>query len=277
MKRTLEPAELRDRVEQAAEALREAGVLPPRVGWIASTGTASLASELKGTTRLPLRRRPGFPSSFAEGSLLCGSLGGTAIAAVEGGPALHSGVSPLEVAFPVWILRALGAEVLLLTAAAGSLDPSLAPGELLLVADHLNASGLDPLRGLADERLGPRFPDLSSLYDGRLRAAARSAARKARIPLREGIVAFRTGPSLETAAERAWLRGSGALGLVHSLVPEAIAAAHAGLRVLALAAATDAAHPEAGAVSIEAMAAASAAAEPRLGAVLSGALAEAVP
>jgi purine-nucleoside phosphorylase len=270
----LEPADLRARVSLAAEAIRGSSKVPPRVGWIAHTGASPLADRWKGEARAPVRSLPGFPSTFADATLVTASLEGIPLAAFEGGPALHGDASPLEIAFPVWVLAALGVRVLLLTAAAGSLDPSLAPGEILLVRDHVNASGLDPLRGLSDERLGPRFPDLSRLYDPRLREAARRAAAEGRLPVREGVVAFRTGPSLDTPGERASFRALGCLGVVHSLVPEAIAAAHAGTPLLALAAVTDAAHAEAPPPSVEGMAAAAEAARPRLAALLARTLPE---
>ncbi|HET6203939.1 MAG TPA: purine-nucleoside phosphorylase [Planctomycetota bacterium] len=273
----LDPGNLRARVALAAGAIRSASRPAPKVGWIAPTGTAPLAPFWRGEARSPARSLPGFPASFEEAFLVTASLDGIPLAAFEGGPALHGGATPLEIGFPVWVLASLGVRVLLLTAGAGSLDPSLAPGEILLVRDHVNASGLDPLRGLADERLGPRFPDLSRLYDPRLRETARRAAAEARVPLREGAVAFRTGPSLDTPAERASFRGLGCLGVVHSLVPEAIAAAHAGTALLALAAVTDAAHAEALPPSVEGMAEASARALPRLGALLARTLREAAP
>jgi len=273
----LSPAELRARVAAASSALREASPLPPAVGWIAHTGTGPLAGRWSGEARLSLRGRPGFPESFSEASFVSANLEGIAFAAVEGTPSLYAGASPLEAAFPVWVLAALGVRLLVLTAAAGSLDPSLAPGEILLLRDHLNATGIDPLRGLGDERLGPRFPDLTGLYDPRAREAARRAAAEARIPLREGVAAFRTGPTLDTPSERASFRRLGALAVLHSLVPEAIAAAHAGTPVLALAAVTDAAHAEAPAPTAEGMAAAATLASPRLGLLLARTLRDLSP
>jgi purine-nucleoside phosphorylase len=159
---------------------------------------------------------------------------------MQGRVHLYEGRSAQEVALPVYLLRALGAERLVVTCAAGALDPELAPGTVMLIEDHLNLTGANPLTGPNDERLGPRFPDMSRAYDPELRAAAWAAG--AERGLAHGIYAGIAGPSLETSAERRFLRAAGADAVGMSTVLEVIAAVHAGMAVLGLAAITNAAH-----------------------------------
>jgi purine-nucleoside phosphorylase len=157
----------------------------------------------------------------------------------------YEGYSLAQVTFPIRVLRVLGAQVLVVSNACGGLHPLWAAGDLMLIADHINLLGDSPLIGPNDERLGPRFPDLSAAYDSELRALARTVARERGIVLREGVYVAVTGPNLETRAEYRFLRGIGADVVGMSTVPEVLVATHGGMRVLGLSIITDMCLPDA--------------------------------
>jgi purine-nucleoside phosphorylase len=212
------------------------------VGIVLGSGLGGLADAIEEAVAIPYGAIAGFPRPSAPGHagrLLVGWLFGRRVAVMQGRLHLYEGWSPQEVALPVYLLKALGAERLVLTNAAGALNPEFAPGEVMLIEDHLNFTGTNPLTGPNDERLGLRFPDLSRAYDPGLRDAAWAAGEG--LGLRVGIYAGVAGPSLETSAERRFLRNAGADAVGMSTVVEAIAAAHASLPVLGLAAITNAA------------------------------------
>jgi purine-nucleoside phosphorylase len=217
---------------------------------------------------------PGFPLSTVEthaGKLLLGTLEGRAAAIMAGRFHRYEGYALARVAFPVWVLRALGAGTLVVSNVAGGMHPLWAPGDLVLLADHINLLGDNPLVGPNDERLGPRFPDLSEPYDPGLRALARQVALEHGIVLREGVYVAVTGPNLETRAEYRFLRSVGADLVGMSTVPEVIAAVHAGMRVLGLSIVTDQCLPDAlEPADIRRIIATANQAEPRLTAVIRG-------
>jgi purine-nucleoside phosphorylase len=184
---------------------------------------------------------------------------------------LYEGYTAQQVAFPVRVMQALGAEVLIVSNACGGMHPLWEPGDLMLIADHINLLGANPLVGPNDDRLGPRFPDMSAPYDLRLRETARAIAAEQRITLREGVYAAVTGPNLETRAEYRFLRGIGADVVGMSTVPEVIVAVHGGMRVLGLSIITDRCLPDAlEPASVEQIIAVATAAEPKLTAVVRG-------
>jgi purine-nucleoside phosphorylase len=233
-----------DRVAAAvASAAARAGD-PVEIGMILGSGLGAVAAGVEGAVAIPAAEIEGLPASTAPGHagrLVVGRLAGRRVAAMQGRLHLYEGWAAQEVALPVYLMRGLGATRLVVTNAAGALDPRLAPGEVMLIEDHLNLTGANPLTGPNDDRLGLRFPDMSRAYDPDLRARARAAARAARLTLRRGVYAGIAGPSLETSAERRWLRAAGAHAVGMSTVLEVIAARHAGLAVLGLAAITNAA------------------------------------
>jgi purine-nucleoside phosphorylase len=226
---------------------------------------------------IPYAEIAGFPVPTAPGHagrLVAGTLHGHPVALMQGRLHLYEGWSARDVALPVYLLKALGAERLVVTNAAGALNPDLGCCDVMLIEDHLNFTGANPLAGPNDDALGLRFPDLSRAYDPALRAAALAAAGAAGVPLRRGVYAGVAGPSLETSAERRFMRAAGADAVGMSTVIEVIAAAHAGLPVLGLSAITNAAAggPEQQPDTIEAVLANAAVAGRRIAALLAALL-----
>jgi purine-nucleoside phosphorylase len=196
---------------------------------------------------IPYADIPGFPASTVEshaGRLLCGTLGGRPVMAMQGRFHRYEGYSLQQVTFPVRALRGLGVTTLVVSNACGGMNPAWTAGELMLITDHINLLGDSPLIGPNDERLGPRFPDLSEPYDRQLADVARSVAADRRITLREGVYVAVAGPNLETRAEYRFLRAIGADVVGMSTVPETIVAIHAGMRVLGLSIITDMCLPD---------------------------------
>ena len=239
---------LADDVRAAAEVVRRRARVRPAAGIILGTGLGGLAEEIAVETAIPYEEIPGFPLSTVEshaGRLLVGRLGGKPVAAMQGRFHRYEGYDLRQVTFPVRVLHALGADTLVVSNACGGMHPLWAPGDLMLMADHINLLGDNPLVGPNDDRLGPRFPDLSAAYDPALRALARRAALELGITLREGVYVAVAGPNLETRAEYRMLRALGADVVGMSTVPEVIVANHEGMRVLGLSIITDQCLPDA--------------------------------
>jgi purine-nucleoside phosphorylase len=238
----------REAAEVAASVVRERFDARPDVAIILGTGLGALAHEIDADVRIDYADIPGFPLSTVEshhGRLLCGTLAGKTVVAMQGRFHRYEGYTLQQVSFPVRVMRALGAETLIVSNACGGLNPLWAAGDLMLIADHINLLGDSPLIGPNDDRLGLRFPDLSEAYDRRLRALARAVAIGAGITLREGVYVAVAGPNLETRAEYRFLRAVGADVVGMSTVPEALVAVHAGMRVLGLSIITDMCLPDA--------------------------------
>jgi purine-nucleoside phosphorylase len=227
-----------------------------------------LAKVIEVETAVAYDTIPGFPASTVEshaGRLLFGRLAGRAVVAMEGRFHRYEGYGLDEVTFPVRVMRALGADVLLVSNACGGMHPLWPAGDLVLISDHINLLGDNPLIGLNDDSLGPRFPDMSEPYDAGLRALAREAAADLKVPLREGVYVAVPGPNLETPAEYRMLRTIGGDVVGMSTVPEVIVANHAGMRVMGVSIITDQALPDAlEAVSLEKIIAVAKKAEPSL-------------
>jgi purine-nucleoside phosphorylase len=227
--------------ETASFLLSKAGVAP-KVGLITGTGLADLTQKIDTDIRIPYPEIPHFPRSTAQGhrgTLACGRLAGKAVIAMEGRFHAYEGYSPQEVTFPIRVMSELGVEVLLISSAAGSLNPHFEPADLMIVTDHINLTGNNPLIGPNLDEFGPRFPDMSEVYDASLIALARRKALESAIHLREGIYVGILGPSLETPAETRFLRMIGADAVGMSTVPEVIVAVHCGLKVLVIVAITN--------------------------------------
>lgn len=239
---------LLERIEAATAFVRPRLPARPGVGIILGTGLGQFASAMPGATVIPYADIPHFPTPTVEGhagEMVVGTLGGQSTAVMSGRAHYYEGFSMQEVTFPVRLLRALGVHTLVVTNAAGGMNPLYQAGDIVLTVDHINLMGDNPLRGPNEDALGPRFPDMSEPYDRQLLALAREVALAERIPLREGVFVGVAGPNLETRAEYRFLRWAGADLVGMSLVPEAIVAAHAGLRVLAFAVVTDVCLPDA--------------------------------
>ncbi len=230
------------RLAAAHASIRGRVGAPVEVALILGSGLGGLATAVEAEVAIPYAEIEGMPVATAPshaGQLVIGRLRGRRVALMQGRPHLYEGWSAGEVALPVRLLRRLGAATLVITNAAGALDPGFAPGEVMLIEDHLNFTGMNPLTGANDETIGVRFPDMARAYDPALCATARRVAAGAGIALRSGIYAGVAGPSLETSAERRFLRAAGGHAVGMSTVIEAIAAVHCGLRVLAFAAITN--------------------------------------
>jgi purine-nucleoside phosphorylase len=235
-------------VTAAAEFVRARFERVPDVAIVLGTGLGGLAREIGVEVALEYVDIPGFPMSTVEshaGRLLCGTLGGRTVVAMQGRFHRYEGYTLQQVTFPVRVLRALGAETLVVSNACGGMNPLWTAGDLMLIADHLNLLGDNPLIGPNDDRLGARFPDMSEPYDPSLRALARDVATSLGITLREGVYVAVAGPNLETRAEYRMLRTLGADVVGMSTVPEVIVALHAGMRVLGLSIITDQCLPDA--------------------------------
>ncbi len=264
----------RERIEACAHAVRQRFPRPADAAIILGTGLAALADEMEVEVAIGYEELPNFPLSTVEshrGRLLCGTLGGRTVIAMQGRFHRYEGYTLQQVTFPVRVLRALGAETLIVSNACGGMHPLWQAGDLMLIADHINLLGDNPLIGPNDETLGPRFPDMSVPYDEALRAKARDVAAARGITLREGVYVAVQGPNLETRAEYRFLRQLGADVVGMSTVPEVIVARHGGMRVLGLSIITDLCLPDAlESTSLEAILAVARDAEPRLTAVVRG-------
>ena len=229
-------------VPRAADVVRARLARAPEVAVILGTGLGGLAREIAVEVEIPYADIPGFARPTVEshaGRLLVGTLGGRSVVAMAGRFHRYEGYDLRQVVFPVRVLRALGARVLIVSNACGGMHPLWSPGDLVLLSDHINLLGDNPLVGPNDDAVGPRFPDLSEPYDAALRSLARAVALEQGITLREGVYVAVGGPNLETRAEYRMLRAFGADVVGMSTVPEVIAAVHAGMRVLGVSIITD--------------------------------------
>jgi purine-nucleoside phosphorylase len=239
---------LYDRVQAAAGVVRGQSALVPEIGIILGTGLGGLAREIAVEAEVPYAEIPGFPLSTVEthaGRLLLGRLGGRPVVAMQGRFHRYEGYDLQQVTFPVRVLHALGARTLIVSNACGGMNPLWGPGDLVLLSDHINLLGDNPLVGPNDERLGPRFPDMSAPYDPDLRTLARKTALELGIMLREGVYVAVAGPNLETRAEYRMLRAIGADVVGMSTVPEVIVAGHQGMRTIGISIITDQCLPDA--------------------------------
>jgi purine-nucleoside phosphorylase len=240
--------ELLHKIDEAAHALRARYAASPRVGIILGTGLGGLAAQIESSVTIPYGDIPHFPLSTVDshaGQLVCGKLRGIDVMAMEGRFHFYEGYSMQEVTFPVRVMRAMGVEILIVTNAAGGMNPHLELAEVVIIEDHINLMGDNPLRGRNDDTLGPRFPDMSHPYDRQLMVIARETALELGIPCRKGVFVAVSGPNLETRAEYRMLRGMGADVVGMSTVPEVIVASHAGMRVLGFSIVTDLCLPDA--------------------------------
>lgn len=219
----------------AADHIRASVPLNPRVGIILGSGLAGLAGEVSESTEIPFERIPGFPQTTAPGhagTMSIGRLGSCPVVVMAGRVHLYEGYSAAQVAFPVRVLAKLGVETLVITNAAGGVNPAFRPGTVMLIKDHINLTGTNPLIGLNGASAAPRFPDMTHAYDVHLQNLARDIARRQELTLAEGIYLGLLGPNYETPAEIRMAHALGADAVGMSTVIEVIAARHEGIKVL---------------------------------------------
>ena len=234
---SLSPETLYERAEHAARTIRARRAEAPRVALVLGSGLGAFADELEDPTPIPYEEIPGFARSTVEGHagrLVLGRIRGVEAAVMQGRFHFYEGYTLEEVTFPIRVLCLLGAQTIVLTNAAGGLNNSYTQGALICISDHLNLMGVNPLLGRNDPRFGPRFPDMSEVYDHSYQDLAICEAREMGLELRRGVYAALTGPSYETPAEIRMLRLLGADAVGMSTVPEAIVARHMGRKVLGI-------------------------------------------
>ncbi|HET6764311.1 MAG TPA: purine-nucleoside phosphorylase [Longimicrobiaceae bacterium] len=243
----MEQVSVLEQIAEATRAIRARTGMQPGVGIILGTGLGALAERIQVETAIPYDEIPHFPLSTVEshsGRLLFGTLAGKPVVAMQGRFHVYEGYSLRQVTFPVRVMRALGVGTLIVSNACGGMNPFWAPGDLVLIADHINLLGDNPLIGPNHDELGPRFPDMSAPYDADLQALAVDVALQAGIPLRRGVYVAVPGPNLETRAEYRMLRTIGADVVGMSTVPEVIVAVHGGMRVMGVSIITDECFPD---------------------------------
>lgn len=235
-------------IQQSLQAIRSKTGFRPEVGIILGTGLGRLAAEVAAETTIPYSDIPNFPEPTVEshrGRLVFGTLSGRPVVVMQGRFHYYEGYDPAQIALPVRVMKTLGISTLVVSNAAGGVNPHYRAGDIAVITDHINLTGLNPLRGPNDDSLGPRFPDMFEAYAPSLVDLAEATALRLGIVLRRGVYAWVTGPNLETAAEYRYIRAIGADMVGMSTVPEAIVARHSGLRVLGFSVITDMGLPDA--------------------------------
>jgi purine-nucleoside phosphorylase len=232
-----EPA-LLGRLEDTARSIRGKREAAPRVGLVLGSGLGSFAQKLENRVAIPYEEIPHFPVPSGvvghAGELVLGDVGRMPVVVLSGRVHFYEGRPMTDVVYPVRVLARLGVGAVILTNAAGGVRRTFKPGDLMLISDHINAFGTNPLIGPNEEALGHRFPDMSAVYDKNLRRLAKATARAVKVPLRDGVYLGNSGPSYETPAEIRAYRTLGADAVGMSTIPEAIALRHAGVRVLGI-------------------------------------------
>jgi len=240
--------ELYDHIQEAVAAIRTRWDRTPHAGIVLGTGLGGLVDEIQIEAEFDYDEVPHFPKSTAtghRGRLICGELSGVPILAMEGRFHMYEGYPLKRITLPVRVFKALGAQLLVVSNAVGGMNPYYASGDIMVIDDHINLLGDNPLIGINDDRLGPRFPDMCTPYDPVLIAAALEIARKENFAAHRGVLVAVAGPNLETRAEYRFLRQIGADAVGMSTVPEVIVAVHAGLRTVGLSVVTDMCLPDA--------------------------------
>lgn len=268
--------DLYDKLQATSSFLRSRWPKTPHAGIILGTGLGPLVDRIQVDTVIDYAEIPNFLKPTAtshKGRLYCGALAGLPVLAMEGRFHAYEGYHLKEITFPVRLFRALGAELMIVTNAVGGMNPNYACGDIMVIDDHINLMGMNPLIGINDDRLGPRFPDMCAPYDRALGEVALQVARRENFACHRGVMVAVAGPNLETRAEYRFLRQIGADVVGMSTVPEVIVAVHAGLRTLGLSVVTDLCLPDnlhpANVADIIAIANA---AEPKLTALVTGVL-----
>ncbi len=234
--------DLKAKIAESAEFINRKSKIKPKIAIILGTGLGRLAEDIEEKEIIPYSEIPNFPVSTVQshsGNLVLGKLGNKEVVAMQGRFHYYEGYSLKEVTFPVRVMKKLGADIIIISNAAGGMNRFFKRGDLMLITDHINLFGDNPLIGPNDEELGPRFPDMSEAYNYKLIELAKKVALKEKIKLQEGVYAGLTGPTLETPAEYRFLINIGADAVGMSTVPEVIVANHIGMKVLGISCITD--------------------------------------
>lgn len=267
-------SDLWNRIAEAAAFIRTKTDFEPEIGLILGTGLGELARRIQAECTIPYGDVPHFVESTAashDGRLVLGVLGGRRVMAMQGRVHFYEGYSMQEITLPVRVMKALGAGALLMSNAVGGMNPQLKPGDITVMTDHINLMGDNPLIGPNDDRLGPRFPDMSEPYDRGFLATMEQVALDRKIPLKRAVYVAVAGPNLETGAEYRFLRAIGADTVGMSSVPECLAAIHGGMRVVGMSVVTDACFPDnLHPADVEAIIRVANEAQPRLEALVTG-------
>jgi len=265
-----------DKITAACATISSQWPHSPAVGLILGSGLGAAATSLTDTVTIPYESIPHFAKSTAHGhagQLVCGFLAGVPVVVMEGRMHAYEGYPAAQITFPVRVLKHLGAGLLIVTNACGGLNPQFRTGDIMVIDDHINLMNDNPLIGINDDRLGPRFPDMSAPYTPQLIDEALEVARRENFVAHRGVYVAVTGPNLETRAEYRFLRAIGADVVGMSTVPEVIVAVHAGLRVLGLSVITDMCLPDHLEVAkVEKILAVARSAEPKLRAIITAAV-----
>lgn len=259
---------LRQEIDDAVRLIRSRTPLVPRLGLILGTGLGDASDAIEDAVEIPYGEVPHFPTSTVvshSGKLVLGTMAGKPVIAMKGRVHFYEGYSMRQITFPIRVMKALGADILIASNAVGGMNPLYAAGDIVNIIDHINLMGDNPLIGANDDTLGPRFPDMSEPYDRKLIALAEEVAMDEKIRLHRGVFVAVAGPNLETKAEYRFLRQIGGDVVGMSLIPEDIVAVHSGMKVLAFSVVTDNCFPDAlEAVDIEKILATAARTEPVL-------------
>lgn len=268
--------DLYDKIQEAIATIRGKWDVTPRAGLILGTGLGSLAEQIEVDAEFDYSDIPHFPTSTAtshRGRLVCGILNGLPVVAMEGRFHQYEGYPLKQITLPVRVMKALGAEVLCVSQAVGGMNPYYKPGDVMVIDDQINLMGDNPLVGINDDRLGPRFPDMSAPFDAELSEKGLEIARQQNFVAHKGVMVAVTGPCLETRAEYRFLRMIGADVVGMSTVPEVIVAVHCGLRVFGVSVVTDMCLPDAlEPANVDDIIATANSAEPKLRALFEGVL-----
>ena len=236
-----------DQIQESVAFIRSRWNTPAKVGVVLGTGLGALAKQINAELTLTYEEIPNFPRSTVmthAGNLVCGTLGGVPVVAMEGRFHAYEGYHLDQLTFPIRVMKALGAETLIVSNACGGMNPQYKAGDIMVIEDHINLMGVNPLVGINDDRLGPRFPDMCEPYDHKLIDKALEIARKENFVCHKGVYVAVLGPNLETRAEYRFLRAIGADVVGMSTVPEVLVAVHSGMRVLGLSIITDICFPD---------------------------------
>ncbi|MFH1289041.1 MAG: purine-nucleoside phosphorylase [bacterium] len=235
------------KIKEAKDYINSKKQISPEVAIILGTGLGGVGREIKEKTVIPYKDIPHFPLSTVEshsGELILGKIGDKSVVAMHGRLHLYEGYSAVEVSFPVRVMKELGAKYLIISNACGGMNPQLKTGDVMIITDHINLMGHNPLIGPNDPRIGSRFPDMSEPYNIGLVELADAVAREEKIRIQHGVYVGVTGPCLETKAEYRFLRFIGADVVGMSTVPEVIAGVHCGFKILGLSIVTDQCFPD---------------------------------